>query len=348
MGAALHTCRTSIGLDTHEYRTGDTQCIEPQSAGPPLVLKIVAASTDESMGTHSRNSAIGKEVIIEHIEKVKGFEPMMWRYERAAQQYAAGGPTSLQAKKKMKWPAGPRCAAPRRFFRVRAISIDGQGGMKDQWCMLQVAAEPSHRTMEVAEADMLDSKDAAAYADNFNKYLRTSGGERGSGMAADALPGVRVCAPAACTVLGGAAKDIAEQGQTVLLIPYSSREVRKFVFDGSEEFLEVPQAFFHHVAWSTSGALCICDLQGIEEDDGTVLLVDPCVIRTARTNTTSLLSALATGNTGDAGQVTAAASCFEVLHPRCSQTCKGFDPSRRGALTRRHCGLGISCGVGGG
>merc|ERR1719408_453224 len=101
------------------------------------------------------------------------------------------------------------------------------------------------------------------------------------------------------------------QGDCCTLSPYGASEVMKFVFDGSETFHELPQAFFHYVAFASTGHLHVVDLQGAVEDEGDFLLLDPAIHRS------------------------------EKPHPRCAPMCQVFDPQRKSAHAQRLqcCGL---------
>lgn len=211
--------------------------------------------------------------------------------------------------------------------------------------MLVIANAPEERTQANIELDLKDSQDVASYASRFNKQLCSLFGDHGG------VPGVRVCAPVGCEVIKSSSPQFASPGECITIIPYPFPDIKKFLFDGSEDFLEVPQAFFHHAAWLSSSHEFICDLQGIEDDDGNVVLIDPCVIRAPKATVGDLLSTLAPGksqkeNVSPESADVSGSDRFEALHPRCSQLCKAFDPHRRSASCRRHCGLNIiSCGV---
>merc|ERR1711920_119607 len=132
-------------------------------------------------------------------------------------------------------------------------------------------------------------------------------------------------------------------------VAYPSPVVKKFVFEGSEDFLELPQAFFHYVAWLSGGREFVADIQGMQ-DDQDVLLVDPVVLRAAKPTLGDIVGAVVSAaTTDDNGQnVDKSEQRFNVWHPRCGQLCKGFDPQRRSIKDRKACGLSLpSCGVGG-
>lgn len=210
--------------------------------------------------------------------------------------------------------------------------------------MLVVANAAEDRTQANVELDLKDSKDVASYASRFNEQLR----KLCDPSQAEGVPQVSVAGAVGCEVIKSSNQQFVAPGQAVTLIPYPFPEVKKFLFDGSEDFLEIPQAFFHHAAWLSSSHEYVCDLQGFEDEDGGVILVDPCVLRASRPTVGDLLSTLAPGASQKENIPQAAgdtsADRFDALHPRCSQLCKVFDPHRRSGC-KRHCGLNISCGV---
>jgi hypothetical protein len=200
--------------------------------------------------------------------------------------------------------------------------------------------------MEVIRDDLEDVKDAASHAHRFNLHLSRAHGD------GDSLPCVKVAVPAACFVIGGSScrEELAQPGDAVLLHPYSAQEVQKFVYDGSEDFVELPQAFFHYTACQTSGMHFVCDIQGSEDEHGNILLVDPLVLRAPRPGLGDLLSALPGGSAlgSNSAPVGPSAELFDQLHPRCGGLCKAFDPQRKRMHQHGKCGLSqMSCGVGG-
>merc|ERR1712196_145574 len=107
------------------------------------------------------------------------------------------------------------------------------------------------------------------------------------------VPMIRVVAPVVCEVLGSSVPQLVRAGDAVNIYPYPAEEVRKFVFDGNDEFLELPQAFFHYTAWSASGKEYVADLQGIQTDDGDVLVLDPVVLRSEAPTIGDLVNSVA-------------------------------------------------------
>jgi len=344
MGQVLQLCNNLPQVDHHDFPAA-----EPRKRGPHLVLHILNTDVEASSGAVLCPFKPGEDVAVESLERVAGWESLYRRYERCAKERAASASMPGQAAggvRRFQWPESPSCIYPRRCYKAKLMSSDQKGGVSQSVCMLQVAADPQHRSMEHMTACVQESKELATHASGFNYHLsRTAGAESGRGGAAiqESLPEVKVAVPAGAYVLGGQSPELAVAGEHVLLFPYSASEVRKYVFDGSEEFLELPQAFFHHIAWASGGSDLVCDLQGTEQDNGGLLFVDPCMYHPEAPGIGDLLSSVVTGPRGQGTP-----EKFEILHPRCGQLCKVFDPSRRGPQARRHCGLGISCGVGGG
>merc|ERR1712226_143448 len=164
----------------------------------------------------------------------------------------------------------------------------------------------------------------------------------------ESVPGIRVCAPVGCFVLGSAVPDVVNAGEAVSLVAYPSPVVKKFVFEGGEDFLELPQAFFHYVTWLSGGREFVGDIQGMQ-DDHDVLIVDPVVLRPPKATMGDIIGVVASAALSDAEQSQdKSEQRFNVWHPRCGQLCKGFDPQRRSMKDRKACGLSLpSCGAGG-
>jgi hypothetical protein len=364
MGVAISSCTKLLNGDPDlDYMHADGQpCHYPaaggheeSSQGPLLALRIAYAPIEESTGVKASPFAAGDEVAVIRFEKVKGWEPLRWRQERTAKQRAA-----MDSSHRRFWPEGPRFSTAQRFWGAKVISSDGRGGFEEHLCLLQVAVAPKDRALENIRQDVEDARDVASYAHRFNLQTARTCGD----VDPESVPGVKVCAPVACTVLGSAAPDLARPGEAVLLTWYPWPVVRKFVFEGGEDFLELPQAFFHYTYWFTAGREQLADLQGVEDGDD-VILVDPVVLRTPPPTIGNLLTTLVTGTAaqgalgsdfqaqggphGAAGQGGPADWRFEACHPQCGQLCKAFDPHRRSATCgRKHCGLNLpSCGVGG-
>jgi hypothetical protein len=136
-------------------------------------------------------------------------------------------------------------------------------------------------------------------------------------------------------------------GAFLTVAPYAEKDVQKYVFDGiSEEFSELPQAYFHYAAFSSGGKEYVCDIQGAEDDNGSFLLVDPCVLRASLPNVGDLVGAVANVQGGHSMNGPTAER-FDTLHPKCGAACKTFDPHRRSAQRNGKagmCGMG-TCGI---
>lgn len=74
-------------------------------------------------------------------------------------------------------------------------------------------------------------------------------------------PQVKICAPVGCRVLDSKIPQLTGRDSHILVFDYPSTEVTKFMLDGTEEFHELSQAFFHHVAWATNGNAMLFDLK---------------------------------------------------------------------------------------
>merc|ERR1719263_901385 len=136
-------------------------------------------------------------------------------------------------------------------------------------------------------------------------------------------------------------------GAFLTVAPYAEKDVQKYVFDGmSEEFSELPQAYFHYAAFSSGSKEYICDIQGAEDDNGSFLLVDPCVLRANQPNVGDLVGVVV--HNGGAPSINGpTVDRFDALHPKCGVACKTFDPQRRSAQRNGKvgmCGMG-TCGI---
>lgn len=320
---------------------------EEVQKGPRLMLRVATQPIEDSSGVRMTPFAPGEEIAVVNLEQVKGWEPLRWRFEQSARERSIAEPTRPAT-----WPEGPRCGAQRRCWLAHIFSADGKGGINQHVCLLQVMVDKAERKIENFQLDLEDAKSAAAHAHRFNLHLaRTLGGDANA-SAMDAMdgdvPSIKVCAPMGCYVVGGTAASVAAPGDVISITPYTASEVRKFVFDGREEFQEVPHAFFHYTACQTGGNQYVCDIQGSEEDDGSFLLVDPVLLRAPKPGIGDLLGAIVPGSQATGGSNKGPSSeLFNQFHPRCGGLCKAFDPQRRSAAQRRHCGIGVSCGVGG-
>jgi len=342
MGLGISTC-TKLFFDPddclqeEEDLSKGSSPPEPKAAGPQLALRVAYSPIEDSLGASASPFAAGDEVAVVQLDRVKGWEPLGWRQERSAKQRAAMDNASSLA-----WPQGTRFSAAQRFWGAKIIASDGKGGFEEHWCMLQVAVSLKDRSMESVKAMVDDSKDVASYAQRFNEQTA-----RACGAEDSEAPGVRVCAPVGCFVLGSTLPDVVRPGEAVSLTPYPAATVKKFVFEGGEDFVELPQAFFHYVSWVSGGKETVGDLQGVQ-DEADVLLVDPVLLRASKPGIGELIGALASGPGEQTAQSSVEQHRFDLWHPRCGQLCRAFDPQRRNVHGRRACGMSLpSCGVGG-
>jgi len=353
VSSALATCHKVMGESHTELTSDDTAQQPMMEDAPKLGLRIFSNPCADADGGAlcARFLALGGEVIATELEKVPGWDPLRARFERSAKERAGvlytKGPSATQTgmAPKHQFPDGYRFNNPRRYWRTKIICQDQHGGFQEHCCMLVIANAAEDRTHANVELDLKDSSDVAHYASRFNKQLQKTFGEAGG------VPSVQVCAPVGCEVIKSSSQQFASPGEAITIIPYPFPDIKKYIFDGSEDFLEVPQAFFHHANWLSNGGEFISDLQGIEDDDNNVILVDPCLIRTPKPSVGDLLSTLVAPSVSqkeNVPQVAADVSSdrFDALHPRCSQLCKVFDPHRRSAAGKRGaCGLDFKCGI---
>jgi len=246
--SALASCHKIMGQpETHtELVHGEDALVPVSEEAPKLGLRVFSNPCADCDGGAlcARFLNLGNEVIACELEKVKSWDSLRSRYERSAKERAGvlytKGPSATQtaAQPKMQWPEGYRFNTPRRFWRAKVISQDGQGGFQEHSCMIVVSNAATDRTQENVEMDLKDSYDVASYASRFNLQLNKMFGEQGG------VPAVKVCAPVGCEVIKSSNPQFASPGECITVIPYPFDDVKKFIFDGSEDFLEVPQAFF--------------------------------------------------------------------------------------------------------
>lgn len=300
-----------------------------------LHLSITTLPNPGALGLNLFTSADGiVGLFIETLQAVKGWAPLKWRFERGTSASLAGPASApfVQQGAENKPQGGMK--VPWRFWRAKVVTEHRNGELKSHWCLLQVAADSCFRSIETAMFERRDCDIIAAHAHRFNQHmLREEGVDP---MDVDG-GGVQVCMPTICQVLQSPLPEFFGRDDAVILLPYKANEVQKFVFDGSEDFLEIPHAFFHYVSWVTGGQECVSDLQGVEEENGTVVLVNPCMPRSIGWGAGACFGSIENGARGTP-------QLFDRLHPKCGPLCKSFDPDRRAKPTRRHCGVPISCG----
>lgn len=311
--------------------------------GPRLQLWRTIAPTELSGAARSIFPAHEKvaNLWIERVESVKGWAPLLYRYTDSP----CAGPDVVAEQslpsRPPRMPAGfSDPGVPRRSWRVLVASEDGSGERREQWCMLLVAEDPRDRSPELLSRDIDEARLLASHADAFNEHvLQVSAGS----VADHASPRIMVCMPTAFRVVQSPVPQFFAPGNHLLLLPYALPEVSKFVYHGSESFLELPQAFYHFVAWESGGQSPFLDLQGAEDEDGSVLLVHACM--PGQTEADGILGAISLFPATTAGDDEATAALFDRLHPHCGPLCKTFDAERRIRQRNGHCGVPSACGL---
>jgi len=301
-----------------------------------LAMSITTLPNPGALGLNLFTAADGIQTLyVETMQAVKGWAPLKWRFERGASTSSAGpGPAPFVQQGAENKPQGG-IKVPWRFWRAKVVTEHKNGDVRTHWCLLQVAADPSYRSLDTAMLERRDCDIIAAHAHRFNQHmLREEGADPGDA----GQYGVQICMPTICQVLQSPVPQFFGQGDSVILLPFKSNEIQKFVFDGTEDFLEIPHAFFHYVSWVTGGQECVSDLQGVEDDDGSFILCNPCMPRKVGWGAGSCFGPLGPGGGANA-------QLFDRLHPKCGPLCKSFDPDRRTKPGRRHCGVPISCGL---
>jgi len=309
--------------------------------GPQLALRVVYAPTNGT-GAGARFGPYAKDddIAITLFEQCQGHGPLRWRQSDSH----ARDRRALAA-----WPRDDqRFGMQRNFWRAKVMVSDGHGGYEEYWSLMSCAVAAKDRTVQQMKTIVDDAITAATFADAFNMEIaKLHSEEVGGDPDPYAVVGVRVCVPVVCQVLGGRALDAAQPGQALLLCLYPHANVQKFVFEGSEDFNELPQAFFHFCVWSSAGKQMVSDIQGVEDEDGDFLIVDPFVLGPTTQREVPNLGEFVANARGAVNAGSVENLRFETWHRRCGQLCKAFDPHRRSAQVRRACGLGLpSCGIG--
>jgi len=344
MGAALSLCIVDDSWEPEEVFVQKILKRYLDNGEAKLSLAVASLPNAPKGASRSLFSPSDRivEVWIETLQVVKGWAPLKWRFRASAVQAAAAVPAmTANEEGQRQLLTGPS----QRFWRAKVVVTLANGEERTQWCLLQVAMAPENRTIENAMIDRKDAERVAAYAGAFNQHMLKDEAHADAGYHDGGIPRVTVCIPVVCKVLQSPVPQFFARGDAVLLLPYSASEVTKFIYDGKEDFLEIPHSFFHYITWSSGGRDCISDLQGAEEDNGSVLLVSPCVPRPLAFG--SGIFEQGTGEGVPQRVPELSPQMFDRLHPRCGPLCKTFDPDRRARPMRKHCGLGLpmSCGI---
>ncbi|CAE7213910.1 unnamed protein product [Symbiodinium sp. CCMP2592] len=301
-----------------------------------VALKVAFAFPQDEMASTKFPFKTGQELALSCIEKVKAWSPLTLRQDRAAHR------TAQTSKSSSLWPTASesRFARPWRAWSVKIWAPTGDGDVEEFWGLLQVPLAKEHRDIEKVKEVIKEVQCVADYAHKFNQHIARAAGDE-----LDSAPAIRVAVPVGCFVLDSINPHVADAGDALMLTLFDAASVTKFVFEGAEDFQELPQAFFHYVAWSSGGQEMVADLQGVE-DEQDFLLVDPVLIRPQELSLTGILSAVSGGGVNSTSLTSRR---LDEWHPRCGQLCGSFDPQRRGGTTRRACGVPLPhCGIAGG
>lgn len=295
-----------------------------EDEAPRLTLRVHNSPIQPSLGAMVSGLKPGDELEVYDFRTPRGLDTLRLRY--ADLQNLPGGKVNPE------WPLTYRFTVFRRAWQVDMVDRKTKAIKK---CVLQMAAEPNERSRLNVDRDVEDSKKAAAYAHKFN--MQQLGEDQQLDVKDDDnVSGVKIAAPAGCEIVNSSFPAMFALGDYCTLTPYSEDEVEKYVFSGHEKFLDLPQAFFHYVAWLSNGKELLCDLQGYHDDEGNLMLMDPAVIRGGAENAKEVVC-------GPAGMPKGGLpSMFDDLHPRCGQACRVFDPQR--TAKGRHAGCGQICG----
>lgn len=270
MGVALSQC----GFRMEHFSLGAVADVDSQE----LVLEVLSTAADQSQGARPSRLKEAQMLQVISLKSPSGLEPLGFRYRDEVRSL---------------WPDEYRFQASKRAWQVHLAQADRPEGF-----VLQMANRNQERTADAVALDMEDSLKVSSYAHRFNLYSREHAREAGF---VDHIPKIEVAAPVACRVVKTYLPALLPVGAVCMLFPYADKEVKKFVFDGTEDFLELSQAFFHHAAFSSGGKELLCDLQGVEEEDGSLLLIDPCILRGNKVTVGNLLKgAVREDNYGEA------------------------------------------------
>mmetsp|Transcript_159758 Transcript_159758/g.508530 ORF Transcript_159758/g.508530 Transcript_159758/m.508530 type:complete len:292 (+) Transcript_159758:104-979(+) len=229
MGGALSSCSPGISafLEDRQFSTAAVLGLTSSSSNQALVLRVEKSTTEASLGAVLGGFRVGDTLALDHLRVPDGFEPLGARFREGTRS---------------RWPETYRFQVSRRSWRVNVRSESGTV----QSCVLQCAVLPQERTLANAELDFVDAGDAVAYASRFNSHQQ----QQAEGETA---PTVKVAVPAVCSVVESCFPAMIPQGTACTLTPFPDVDVQKFVFDGTEDFLELPQTFFHYAAFSSNG-----------------------------------------------------------------------------------------------
>jgi len=312
----LSDCEAPSIISGESVETGETR----------IILRVDHALVTDSAGANVSGFTVGDQIVVQSINKAQALDPLGWRYREDFRR---------------SWPQSYR-------FQSRRVNLIADVVSRDQTirkCILQVAENPQDRTRGNVRLNVEDAQITASHAARYNQFMAQKMVNALDGQADEALPVMKVCAPVACEVVSTAAPNLLPRGSFCTVTVYPFPEIMKFVFDGADEYAEVPQGFFHFVMYASGGTDMVCDIQGYEAEDAFHIL-DPVVLGGNKSAMAQYFTTLAAdpvqGNpqrpTDEAHQPSE--QRFNQLHPKCGSVCRTFDPTRHGAKGKKgHCGI---------
>lgn len=292
-----------------------------------MKLKVALATIERSHGLKANPFGLETELAVTKIQKAPGWGALTWRQDRFAKDPAG---KLLPGLEESRW------GRAQNFWVAKVETPDG----KDFCCLLQVGATKADRDIEKVKQVIQDIADVASYAHRFNLHTARSEGEDVSNV-----PCVLVAAPVGCFVIDSTMTEVAGPGEAIALTFFPCASISKFIFEGGEDFLELPHSFFHYVVWASGGKEMVGDLQGVQ-DDKDIVLIDPVMIRLPPIGVGDVIGMLADPDASES-KPTPMEQRFNAWHPRCAQLCRTFDPQRRSIHVKRACGVALpTCGVG--
>lgn len=295
-----------------------------------LKLRALHGPVGASDGAALSGIQEGEEVELSDIVAGPEVEVLSWRYSE--KQGGRNSVASTKRPEKMSkdaedlppWPEQRCFVVHHRFWRVSLIDKPGCFGI------LQMASNPGERTVENLEVDIEASASTAAYAHKFNT-------QQAAEQKHDPPPAIRVAAPIGCQIVDSDFSSMFSVGDAVVLYVLPRvQAIHKYVFSASDEYLDLPQAFFHFVAVISGGRELAYDLQGVQDESGDLLIVNPAIMKAQ--GKSSKQEVPVCGPLLAAGSSELEFGHFQALHQRCSPLCKVFDPHRTVRL-----GRGFTC-----
>jgi len=323
----LSHCTADCGIDRSTFGVDDFFSATAKSE-EVCVLRVDHAPIHDTNGAKLSGFTCGDAVIVFNLHHTPSCETLTSRYQDQVRGI---------------WPQSHRFQVPHETFFCSVLSRD----RRVTNCVLHVASD-GERSMSNARLQVDDAAAVVEHATHFNSHMLQSSSVTNCSEEGEVVPSVKVCAPVACEVVNSKFPDELPKGCACTLTQYDHTDVNKFVFDSVEKFSEVPHAFFHYVAFSTRSEEFVCDLQGHEDDEGCICLIDPVMLKLDTPSVAQFLdsalreqpSKVGRGLHGKQGPLDVPADRFVALHPKCGQLCETFDPMRRGVIGKTgFCGI---------